>query len=65
MKKCNVIAVSPSIKIDVIDRKTNVGHCLMSDGEYKWTYDLIYYVEKYDMELPDEFIKHVLKKIKK
>ncbi len=32
----------------------------MSDGKYEWRSDVIYYVDKYDMELPDEFIQHVL-----
>ena len=32
-----------------------------SDGEYAWTSDLPYYVEKYNLKLPDDFIEHVLK----
>ena len=35
----------------------------INDGEYIWSSDLAYYVEKYNLLLPDEFIKHVLKKI--
>ncbi len=38
---------------------------LLSDGEYEWTSDLIYYVEKYNLMLPDDFIIHVLSKIEK
>ena len=33
---------------------------LLSDGEYSWNTALPYYVEKYNMELPLEFIRKVL-----
>lgn len=61
MKKCDVIAVAPGTLIDVIDNSTRISKvALMTDGKYEWRSDLIYYVEKYDMELPAEFIQHVL-----
>ena len=36
----------------------------MTDGEYAWETNLIYYVEKYNLLLPDEFVKHVLERTK-
>ncbi len=35
----------------------------VNDGVYSWCSDLAYYVEKYNLRLPDEFIKHALSKI--
>lgn len=35
----------------------------VNDGEYAWSTDLAYYVEKYNLLLPDAFMKHALKKI--
>ncbi len=34
---------------------------LLSDGEYKWTTDIIYYFEKYNLILLDEFVYYVYK----
>ena len=31
-----------------------------SDGKYLWRSDVTYYVEQYDMELPTEFVQHIL-----
>ena len=33
---------------------------MMTDGKYAWRSDVIYYVEKYNMSLLNDFIKHVL-----
>lgn len=64
MKKCNIIAVAPAIVRDILNPNNKIAElCLMSDGKYEWRSDVIYYVEKYDMELPEEFIKHVLSQI--
>lgn len=36
-------------------------HCGMTDGEYSWNNELIYYVEKYNLKLDDDFEKKVLR----
>lgn len=36
-------------------------HCGMTDGEYTWNSELIHYVEKYNLRLPDEFISKALR----
>ena len=36
-----------------------------NDGTFSWTTSLIYYVDKYNLKLSDEFEKHVIKKQKK
>ncbi len=65
MKKGNIVAVAPAIVRDVINPEIRLPELfLMSDGKYEWRSDIIYYVEKYDMALPDEFIQHVLSQVK-
>lgn len=36
-----------------------------NDGVYAWSNDLAYYVEKYNLKLSDDFMKHALSKIPK
>lgn len=65
MKKCSVDAVAPAIVRDVINPEKRIPELfLMSDGTYGWRSDVIYYVEKYNMALPEEFVRHVLSKVK-
>ena len=62
MKRAKVVAASPAILIDVIsNRPINSELLCYSDGKYGWRSDVIYYVDKYDMQLPDEFIDHALR----
>lgn len=35
--------------------------CYRTDGEYLWPDDLVMYMEKHDIGLPDYFIEHILK----
>jgi hypothetical protein len=66
MKKSQVIAVAPARVYDVINPDNKIPELfIMTDGKYGWRSDVIYYVEKYDMELPEEFIEHALNEIKK
>lgn len=66
MRKSKVIAVAPARVRDIINPDNKIPELfLMTDGKYEWRSDVIYYVEKYDMELPKEFIEHVLNEIKK
>lgn len=64
MKKCRIEAASPAIVTDLIDSKNRITELYsMTDGKYAWRSDVIYYVEKYDMELPEDFIQHVLNQL--
>lgn len=64
MKKCKVSSDSPSIVTDVFTGKPiNVTLSCMNDGQYAWRSDLIYYIENYNLRLPDDFINHVLSQI--
>lgn len=63
MKNCKITSTSPAIITDLINPEIKFAelYC-MTDGKYGWRSDVIYYLEKYDMELPEEFIQHVLTK---
>ena len=64
MKKCKIMAVAPAIVTDLVNPEIKFTELfLMSDGKYEWRSDVIYYVEKYDMELPEEFVQHVLQQL--
>ena len=41
---------------------TNVHDSHRSDGEYGWGMGLAYYVEKYHLRLPEDFVQHILLK---
>jgi hypothetical protein len=65
LKEGKELAIAPSITRDILDPNVRLPRLsLMGDGEYEWRSDIAYYVEKYDLELPQEFIEHVLEKMK-
>lgn len=54
-------ARAPMLFRDVVTGKPVPGEfCSYSDGEFSWRTDEIYYFEKYNLKLKDEFIQHVL-----
>lgn len=62
MKKCRITSFSPAIVHDVLSGE-RINHELtcMTDGLYAWRSDLIYYIDKYNLNLPEDFIKHIFK----
>lgn len=65
LKKGVVTAAAPAILNDVITgERLNMPLTMMNDGKYEWRSDLIYYFEKYNIELPEAFIDYVLKDFK-
>ena len=62
MKQSKIEAVAPAIVTDLINPDIRFTELyFMTDSKYGWRSDVIYYVDKYDMDLPEEFIKHALK----
>ncbi len=58
-----IVAISPCLVRDVFDEKGIIGSLEeRTDGEYIWPSDLVYYYEKYHVELPVEFLQHVRNK---
>ena len=53
---------SPGIVHDVLsEQNVIIGSAdIVTDGVWAWPRDLSYYVERYHVRLPDDFIKHVL-----
>ena len=41
---------------------TGIRDNLRTDGVYAWGTDLAYYIKKYNLRLPDDFVKHALAK---
>lgn len=62
LKRGTITSASPSGIYDVINgEKIDTELQMMNDGKYAWRSDLIYYVEKYNMKLPDDFINHIFR----
>ncbi|MBQ9993724.1 MAG: hypothetical protein IJP17_03335 [Clostridia bacterium] len=61
LKKGRVVAVAPGFLHDVISGKSiNMELTTITDGEYTWRSDLIYYYEHYNVDLSDDFIKKAI-----
>ena len=53
-------SISPAILKDVISGKQiDIQRCCYNDGTYTWRSDLIYYIEKYDIALDEEFVTYI------
>lgn len=62
MRKGHVIAAAPGMVKDVFKHENVAGEMLAyCDGEYYWGSEAIYYFEKYNMQLPKEFIDHIVR----
>jgi len=61
MKRGSIIASCPSSIVDKLEPSIRLrSHYVQADEIYQWNSYLIYYLEKYDVELPEEFVNHVL-----
>lgn len=61
LKSKKADAVAAGRATDVLTGKTIPGEfSCYTDGVYAWRSDLIYYVEKYNLNPGDDFINHVL-----
>ena len=56
----------PQLLRDVFDKQFVIGSLGVShDGEYSWRSDLAYYIDKYNLRPPEDFIAHVMEKMGK
>ena len=54
------LVFAPGFEKDVLDHTSDAGSSsIATDGTYAWPRTLAYYVERYDVALPDKFEKHV------
>lgn len=62
LRKGKITSCSPARIYDVLtDQVINIPLNCMTDGIYAWRSDVIYYFEKYNLKLDDDFINYVLK----
>lgn len=62
LRNGNVHMVTASRFVDVLSgKKTNIELVFMDDGKYAWTSKIPYYVEKYNLQLPEDFVNHILR----
>ena len=61
LKSGEIVACAAGRARDVFTDKTITEELkLMTDGKYEWRSDIIFYVEKYNLRLPDDFEEHCL-----
>ena len=57
----NIHMVTASRIVDTISGETtNIELVFMDDGKYSWSSAVPYYVDQYNLKLPQEFEEHVL-----
>lgn len=62
LRKGEVVLAQLSRNKDVFDGSVIESEVLtLTDGEYFWCNQLAHYVDKYNLRLPEEFEKHILK----
>lgn len=62
LRNGNVHMVTASRVVDTFSGETtNVELVYMNDGKYSWSSKIPYYVEKYNLRLPEDFENHILK----
>lgn len=62
LRNGNVHMATASKIVDAISGETtNEELVFMNDGEYSWSSKIPYYVEKYNLRLPEDFERHVMK----
>lgn len=62
LKSGYTIAYHKSCQKDRIDESKGIpcsGSARHTDGEWAWSSELIYYLENYDIPLPQDFISHM------
>ena len=56
-------AVAGAMKDAVTGERTGVEYTWLMDDVYTWSTELIYHVEKYDCQLPRDFLTHIESRI--
>lgn len=57
-------AVAPGYLHDRVANAAIITPVSYNDGVYAWRSDVVFYFEHYNIDLPDDFIRHVLKNSK-
>ncbi|AUW46865.1 hypothetical protein [Rhizobium leguminosarum] len=61
LRSGTVCVVSPGLSRDVVSAERNIigSLSLLTDGVFLWPSDLAYYIEKYSVGIPQEFLEHM------
>lgn len=61
LRKAPVLAVSPGVLRDVFDPDGSavMTRSIKTDGVYEWPAPLAFYVQRYNIDLPAEFVAHM------
>ncbi|MEZ4399058.1 MAG: hypothetical protein R3B06_03520 [Kofleriaceae bacterium] len=63
LRKGVPLIVSPGVVYDVLDGEGPIGTgAILTDGEWAWPDDLAYYLEKYHVALPEDFVNWVVER---
>ena len=61
LRNGNVHMVTASKVVDAFSGEaTNLELVFMNDGKYSWSSKVAYYVDKYNLKLPEDFERHIL-----
>lgn len=61
LKGQEVIAAAPGIMRDAFTGERIHGEMLLySDGEYYWGSETVFYFDKYNLQLPEEFVRRAI-----
>ena len=61
LNRGEVLLVSPECSIEVFSgEKICHTKCIYTDGEYSWSNSLVYYVQYFNLRLPEEFENKIL-----
>ena len=65
LRNGKVHMVTAAKVVDALKKtRTKIDLIFMNDGTYEWSSAIIYYVDKYNLQLPDEFVNYILKNSK-
>lgn len=55
------VAAAAGVFRDVFNGESIKGEALwQTDGQYDWRSDTAYYVDRYNLKLPDDFVTHII-----
>jgi len=62
LKAGHILLDVPETSVDAVTGRAQIvgAPSLLTDGVWLWRLDLAYYVERYHIELPREFVEHVV-----
>lgn len=62
LRSGTALSIAPGVVTDALTKESKVigGLSILTDGEWAWPSDLQYYLSKYHVQLPDEFVNRAM-----